>query len=108
MMQNSDGWRKCSTCKKIIGFEQKYYECSVSTCNGQRTGYVFCSIACWDAHVPGAKHRDAAAVEQKSPLTNRVPIEPARRIISQQPNIPKDILIVASKLKDYIRARSEM
>jgi hypothetical protein len=23
----------------------------------------FCSVVCWDAHVPDARHRDAAAIE---------------------------------------------
>lgn len=111
-------WKKCSTCKKTISFRQKYYVCSVSTCNGQRTGYTFCSIPCFEAHLPGAKHRDAGAIEKTAPSI----------IISQNPtpsqnttagttsstaapsnsSIPHDILIVASKLKDYIRAKSDM
>jgi hypothetical protein len=60
-------WKKCSTCKKPIGFGQKYYICSVSTCNGERKGYFFCTVPCWDAHVPGARHRDAAAIEEQAP-----------------------------------------
>lgn len=117
-----DVWRKCSSCKKDIGFNQKYYVCSVSTCNGQRTGYVFCSVSCFERHLPGAKHRDAAAIEELSPKSAAVAApssgsEGARRIIpsSQKSSggfsssgVPRDILIVASKLKDYIRARSDM
>ena len=105
-------WRKCSSCKKSIGYNQKYYVCSVSTCNGQRTGYVFCTVFCWEVHVPGANHRDAGAIEKMSPAKGT---DSARRIIptavthmAAPTKIPKDILIVASKLKDYIRARSEM
>jgi hypothetical protein len=60
-------WRYCSSCKKAIDFNQKYFECSVSTCVGKRTGYVFCSLFCWERHLPGAKHRDAGAVEKISP-----------------------------------------
>src|SRR5690349_7509794 len=111
MEAQADFWRKCSACKKPIGFNQKYYVCSVSTCNGQRTGYVFCSVFCWEVHVPGANHKSAAAVEKQSPVKAA---EAARRIIpssttsSQSSVIPKDILIVASKLKDYIRAKSDM
>lgn len=60
-------WRACSSCKKNIGFQQKYFECSVSSCQGKRTGYVFCSVICWERHLPGAKHRDAGAVEKFSP-----------------------------------------
>ncbi len=65
----SDGkkWRVCSSCRKDIGFDQDYYTCSVSTCNRKRTALVFCSVACWDAHLPTARHRDAWAEEQRSP-----------------------------------------
>lgn len=64
-MQNF--WRKCTPCKKPIGFNQKYWVCSVSTCNRQRTGLVFCSIECFDSHVPVMNHRDAGAFERRSP-----------------------------------------
>ena len=121
-------WKKCSTCKKPISFGQKYFVCSVSTCSGLRTGYSFCSISCFESHLPGARHRDAGAIEKTAPLTAE-PQEAAphpRRIIPNQStvaastsqpqaqskssssNVPHDILIVASKLKDYIRAKSEM
>jgi len=109
---NEESWRKCSVCKKPIGFAARYYVCSVSTCNSQRTGYVFCGVPCFDAHVPGARHRDAAAMEEKSPLR-----APARTIVatatqtSSTPNktaMPRETLIIASRLKEYIQARSEM
>ena len=67
MQATQDFWRKCSSCKQSINFKQKYYQCSVSSCNGLRTGYVFCSVSCWERHLPGARHRDAAAMEQMSP-----------------------------------------
>ncbi|HEY8271897.1 MAG TPA: hypothetical protein VIG33_13485 [Pseudobdellovibrionaceae bacterium] len=60
-------WRKCSTCKKPIGLGAPYYVCSVSTCNGQRTGYVFCGIQCFESHVPGARHKNAGAIEKTAP-----------------------------------------
>lgn len=109
-------WRKCSSCKKPIGFNARYYVCSVSTCNGQRTGYVFCSVPCWEVHLPGARHKDAAAIEMKSPAT-AAPPEGTRRIVQSAPanptpsasaGQPREVLIIASRLKDYISARSEM
>ena len=110
-------WKKCSTCKKPILFAQKYYICSVSTCNGLRTGYCFCTMTCFEAHLPGARHRDAGAIEKTAPLSAEQ-AEPRRLIPATSPSpsqtatsvssIPKDVLIVASKLKDYIRAKSEM
>ena len=66
----SDGtWRRCSSCKSDIGFGADYWVCNVSTCNRKRTGLVFCSVSCWDAHLPIARHRDAWAEERISPKT---------------------------------------
>lgn len=60
-------WRECSTCKKPIHYGQKYQVCNVSTCNRKRNSYVFCSVDCWDAHLPLANHREAWAVEETAP-----------------------------------------
>ena len=121
-MEETAYWKKCSSCKKPIAFNSKYYICSVSTCTGQRTGYSFCSVDCWEVHVPGARHRDAGALERKSPRSAAAEDSGGvRRIVTASPtpssnttpapaaaSIPRDILIVASKLKDYIRARADM
>lgn len=120
-------WRKCSSCKKPINFSTRYYACSVSTCNGQRTGYVFCSVPCWEVHLPGARHKDAAAIEMKSPGAGQASPpspaatsggEPNRRIIASpshpssssasKSQLPREVLIIASRLKEYVVARSEM
>jgi hypothetical protein len=60
-------WKKCSTCKKPLAWGSAYYVCSVSTCNGLRTGYVFCGILCFESHVPGARHKSAGAIEKIAP-----------------------------------------
>src|SRR5438874_1818406 len=60
-------WKRCSTCKKALPFESVYWECNVSTCNRPRTALAFCSVPCWDAHVPTLRHRDAWAEERRSP-----------------------------------------
>lgn len=65
-------WRKCSSCKKPIALGATYYVCSVSTCNGQRTGYVFCSVLCFESHVPGARHKNAGAIEKTAPKVPHV------------------------------------
>ena len=127
-------WRKCTTCKKPIGFGQKYWICSVSTCNRIRTDLVFCDLRCFDAHVPVMNHRDAGAFEKKAPLTAapkvEKPVTPSfqsavhkeekRQIVpgrteltsAKAAGVPsadsQDILIVVSKLKAYIRSRSGM
>jgi hypothetical protein len=60
-------WRNCNMCKVGIGFEASYFVCSVSTCNRKRTGLIFCSLACFEAHLPTARHRDAWAESEKAP-----------------------------------------
>lgn len=104
-------WRKCSSCKASVNFGSPYYTCSVSTCNGQRTGYIFCSVPCFERHLPGARHRDAAAIEMMAPSPHR---PPQRTIVAtrdadrspQRGSSPQEILVIASRLKDYIQARS--
>ncbi len=162
----SDYFKLCSSCKKPIGFEQDYFVCSVSTCNRKRLGLFFCSLPCWEAHLPMMRHRDAWAEQTKSPsqaayereqeeeaaaqaraASRSTPEaqdiaarnESARqqavqRALEEEDNaaqraarlgvvkrgtetmglpdiddkdLPQDTLIVASKLKKYIRARSE-
>ncbi len=127
MQENTVGvWRKCSTCKKTILLNAPYYLCSVSTCNGQRTGYAFCSMQCFESHLPGARHRDAGAIEKRAPSIPDAMSDsaesaaesrsPARIIVksASTPSVPiakaqtpQEVLIIASRLKDYIQARSE-
>lgn len=150
-------WKRCNTCKNEIGFGTGYYVCSVSTCHRKGTDFAFCSVECWEAHVPLFRHRDSWAEERRSPssasaaseASARQPPAPApsaarpapvdtpapptvaardrpdeapRRRPAETPpdedrpplelrdrgEIPEDILVVASKLKAYIRARSGM
>lgn len=67
VMESSDVWKKCNSCKKAIPFRQTYYTCNVSTCNRKRTGLVFCEVSCWDAHVPLMNHRESWAEEHIAP-----------------------------------------
>ena len=131
-------WRRCSTCKRELGFGAPYWTCSVSTCNRKGSSFVFCSLSCWNGHVPTMRHRDAWAEEQSSPTRDEweaqrasvgpEPSLPAREkhvVDTPRPQsgrrteteeethlapgeIPHDVLIVASKLKKYIKARSGM
>ena len=107
-------WRRCSSCKREIRFSVPYWTCSVSTCNRKGSSFVFCSVACWNAHVPTMRHRESWAEEQSSPTREEweaggdeqgaaggAPPSPSGEI-------PHDVLIVASKLKQYVRARSGM
>ena len=67
MEQPTSCWKRCSTCKKEIPFVATYWVCNVSTCNRARTALAFCSVNCWDAHVPMLRHRDAWAEEARAP-----------------------------------------
>jgi hypothetical protein len=60
-------WRVCSSCRAAIEFQATYWECSVSTCTRPRTGLFFCSVGCWEAHLPEMRHREAWAVERRAP-----------------------------------------
>jgi hypothetical protein len=134
----SSQWRPCSSCKTAIPFETTYWVCNVSTCNRKRTGFVFCSVECWDTHLGVVYHRDSYALERRSPsaaqwrreqgqsagartaarspkpASERANARPPRRIVPsttaapREERLPRDVLIVSSKLKAYIRARSEM
>ena len=163
----SDHFKLCSSCKKPIGFQQDYFVCSVSTCNRKRMGLFFCSLPCWEAHVPMMRHRDAWAEQTRSPSREAYEREQAEEAAAQEralaratpeaqdaaarneaakqqavqralgedddnpaqraarlgvlkrgaeamglpeiddKDLPQDILIVASTLKKYIRARSD-
>ncbi len=128
MTEAAAGWRRCSACKQPIPFESVYWTCNVSTCNRSRTALFFCSVSCWEVHLPGANHREAWAVEQRAPTRERAAADaaaaaqPRRRIArpaapaptaapartAAAGSTPREILIVASRLKDYIRAASGM
>jgi hypothetical protein len=134
-------FRRCSICRREIDFEAKFWVCSVSTCNRSRTALFFCSVACWDAHLGEARHREAWAEERRAPTreawarelaagledTADVPVPapapaPAsRRVVVASPptagaatgaardgELPREVLVVVSKLKAYVRARSGM
>jgi histone H3/H4 len=126
-------FKLCSECKKPIAFAADYFRCSVSTCNRRRTGLYFCSVPCWDAHVPMMRHRDAWAETARAPTREAYLAELAeeaeerreaeereatamsdegekgRRIVGlSDEGVPKEVLIVVSKLKGYIKARSGM
>ena len=141
----AERWRRCSACKKDIALSAVYWVCSVSTCNRARTALVFCSVDCWEIHLPTERHREAWAVEARapkvpdpsegvvrmrttsghgpvasaghSPKTASGVARPGRPPVARSPSAfaadddeekssPSDVLVVASKLKQYIREGS--
>jgi len=171
-MSDEASWRRCSTCKQPIHFKAGYFTCSVSTCSRKGNDFVFCSVNCWDAHLPTLRHREAWAEEQTAPSAaewarqqqesaqresapSRVrssvsamdarresapvrvaerpapgahvaerpasstsesapssphgdPVVPRESSLTDASEIPREILVVVSKLKNYVRARSGM
>jgi hypothetical protein len=115
-VSESSAWRRCSACKRPIANGAVYQVCSVSTCNRERTGLAFCSVECWEVHLPSANHREAWALERRAPGAGAAPARAedrgARRLVRGpapppvEPRVPEEVLIIASRLKDYIRARS--
>jgi hypothetical protein len=114
-------WRKCSSCKKEIFCRSFYFVCSVSTCQQKKTDYAFCSVECWDAHIPVERHRGEgfSAIERRAPdrANTESPLTQKRRVISDihatkssglMGSIETDVLVVASKVKKYISDRSQM
>jgi hypothetical protein len=124
-------FKLCSTCRKPIPFASDYYQCSISTCNRTKTALYFCSVPCWDAHVPVLRHRDAWAEPARAPTIEaflkeleaerEFPAETKEKRMSDetekgQPvaatpsgdSPPEAVLIVVSKLKAYVKARGSM
>ncbi len=99
-------WRKCGSCKKEIGFNTIYQACSVSTCKK----LSFCSVDCWDLHNPVMNHKNAWAEEMRSPKKGEEEGRKIRMISSPKQKAEEnfEILIVASKLKDYIKNKYDM
>lgn len=122
---NQDFFKRCSICKTPIAFDSKYYACSVSTCRRGPLALFFCSVACWDAHVPEARHRDAWAEEETAPTREEsvsVPREEKRRVVAagvrssvSESSLPApegvegdEVLVVVSKLKAFVKSQGNM
>ncbi len=124
-----DYFRSCNICKVHIPFGAKYFKCSVSTCNSKRFPFHFCSLDCFTAHAPEARHRDAWAEPERAPTREqheRTLAEAAsaaqaseeRRAarmvgvgalpVGLTQDAPEDMLVVISKLKAYVKARGDM
>ncbi|MCA9681003.1 MAG: hypothetical protein KC457_02315 [Myxococcales bacterium] len=117
-MPEASAWRHCSRCKKPIAYGATYLVCSVSTCNRARSAMVFCSMDCWDAHVPVAGHREAHAEEHTAPKSAEAPAQTkkpereARRVVApvkrRDPSLPRETLVIVKALKAYIAAAGDM
>ena len=116
MEEANNYWHKCGSCKKEIGYNTIYQMCNVSSCKK----LFFCSVDCWNLHNPVMNHKSSWAEENRSPKREEVVADQnsnnsPRRIIVQSKNTSTseadttdEILIVASKLKQYIKDKYDM
>ncbi len=136
-MSEVEVWKVCSACRNPIKLGAVHWVCSVSTCNRSRMALVFCTVGCWDSHLSTLRHREAWAVEARAPRTAAeaaaiVAAEPAeeaapRRVVTGVPAAAArstasagglapssdkvaddEVLIVVSRMKKYIKERSQM
>ena len=116
-MDNQNYWKKCSVCKAELKFEDVYYQCSVSNCKK----FSFCSVKCWDVHSGVMNHKSAGADECVAPKALFEEEIAKRKILANTPkmgttiassmsntSIPKDILVVASKFKEYVKIKHDL
>jgi hypothetical protein len=52
-------------CKQRIAAEGGWFRCSVSACNAGRLKLCFCSPACFERHIPTARHRSASCIAEE-------------------------------------------
>lgn len=108
-------WRKCGSCKKEIAYNSVYQMCNVSTCSKM----AFCSVDCWNQHNPVMNHKSSWAEETRSPKMEvasatigerRIVSTPreSAAVVSGTTTIDHEVLIVVSKLKQYIKEKYDM
>lgn len=117
-MEENNYWRKCSSCKKEIGLGKTYQVCEVTSCKK----HAFCSVSCWNLHNEVMNHKSAGAIEMRAPYVKDKEESEApttgRRIIVNPNNVQQkigttttmdhEVLIVASKLKQYVKEKYDL
>jgi hypothetical protein len=106
-------WRKCGRCKQEISWGGTYQQCSVSSCRK----FAYCSVDCWSVHNSVMGHMSAYAQEEKVPNKNGdigirrkiiISAKQSSALSSVASNVELDVLIVASKLKKYVKDRHNL
>jgi hypothetical protein len=54
----------CSMCKKRVLYGATFFRCSVTACNAGKFKLIFCSAACFQKHLPTARHRNASIIQE--------------------------------------------
>lgn len=110
-------WRKCGSCKKEINYNSTYQVCGQTACQK----FAYCSIDCWSLHNSVMNHKNGWSEDRQAPKKEN---EGVRRIITPQKTTPsqshsqsdqaqnkileQEILIVASKLKQYVKDKHDL
>lgn len=111
-------WRRCGSCKKEIPYSSPYQACGVSGCQK----FAYCSIDCWSLHNSIMNHKSGWCEDQISPKNDnntntgdgkRIIVTPQKDVAitsadGQKLSNETDILIVASKLKQYIKDKHDL
>lgn len=116
-MNTNQVWRKCGSCKKDILLGKTYQACEVTSCKK----HVFCSVNCWNLHREIMNHKSAGAIEMRAPFEagpDAEEIQAPRRIMvnpnqvkstqGKTTSMDAEVLIVASKLKQYIKEKYDL
>ncbi len=110
-------WRKCGSCKKEIPYNSTYQVCGASSCQK----FAYCSVDCWSLHDSIMNHKNGWCEDRISPNKET---EGVRRLVIPQKTaaqstptssstntnqaLENEILIVASKLKQYIKDKHDL
>jgi hypothetical protein len=106
-------WRKCGSCKKEIHFGSEYQVCGSSSCQK----FAYCSIDCWSLHNSIMNHKNGWSEDRIAPLKDNAPVKrliitPKSPTTTNEVEVNKalenEILIVASKLKQYIKDKHDL
>jgi hypothetical protein len=108
-------WRRCGSCKKEIGFGVTYQVCGITSCQK----HAYCSVDCWSLHNSILNHKSAWSEDRYSPSKaqylagaepgkKRIIVAPSASPVSPSGASEEEILIVASKLKQYVKDKHDM
>lgn len=106
-------WRRCGSCKKEIHYNSPYQVCGNSSCQK----FAYCSIDCWSLHNSIMNHKNGWSEDRVSPKketegNKRLIIIPksqnTKNEIENKTESENEILIVASKLKQYVKDKHEL
>ena len=109
-------FKKCGKCQKVIDFGHIYQQCSITSCKK----LAYCSVDCWEYHNEVMGHKNAYCTEEKAPKNfepssdlngRKILLTPSGKSPTESSNDTdneNDILIVASKLKNFVKNKFDL